>query len=464
MDKYFLAVDIGASSGRHILGKISDGRLELEEIYRFQNGLHDKNGSLCWDVPQLFSEIKAGMKKCADLGKIPCSMGIDTWGVDFVPVDDEGNIVGDTVGYRDSRTNGADDEVYKLVDESALYARTGIQKQIFNTVYQLMALKQKSPEVLERAQKILLMPDYFGWLLTGNSAAEYTNATTTQLINPETMDWDFELIDTLGYPRRIFQPVTMPGTVLGRLTEEIATEVGFSCEVILPATHDTGSAVLAVPADGALYISSGTWSLIGVERESADCSEKSASANFTNEGGFQGRYRYLKNIMGLWMIQSVRNEAGGEAFSEIERKTRELGDFGIRIDVNDDRFLSPVNMTEAVRDYCSSRGFKIPQTEYEVFSIIYHSLAECYAGAVSDIEALTGEKYAEISIVGGGCKDGYLNELTAAATGRHVFAGPVEATAIGNLLAQMIGAGEFESVKAARELVKNSFEIKIFGN
>ena len=249
MATYYLAVDIGASSGRLILGHLENGRIELEEVYRFENGMVKKNGHLCWEFDRLFREILAGMKKCREIGKVPVSMGVDTWGVDFVLLDKDGNVLGDTVGYRDHRTDGMDDEVYKIISLEELYERTGIQKAIFNTVYQLMAVKKTHPEYLEQAETLLHVPDYFHYLLTGQKTCEYTEATTGQLVKAETKDWDYELIDRLGYPRRIFQKLIMPGTPIGHLSPEVQAEVGFDLEVVAPATHDTGSAVLAVPAN-----------------------------------------------------------------------------------------------------------------------------------------------------------------------------------------------------------------------
>ena len=261
MERYYLAVDIGASSGRHILAHKENGKMVLEEIHRFPNGMADCNGEKVWDVDQLFGEILTGMKKCRELGKIPYSVGIDTWAVDFVLLDHKGRRLGNAVGYRDNRTQGMDEKVYAKISEKELYGRTGIQKQIFNTIYQLMALKCREPEVLVQADKLLMIPDYFHYLLTGRAVTEYTNATTTQLVNPQTKDWDEELILQLGYPADIFTEIVMPGTDLGEIKAEIAEEIGYSCKVVLPATHDTGSAVMAVPAQGddVLYISSGTY-------------------------------------------------------------------------------------------------------------------------------------------------------------------------------------------------------------
>ena len=465
MGNYYLAVDIGASSGRHMLASMEDGKMKLEEVYRFPNGMDNKNGTLCWDVDRLFTEIKNGLKKCKELGKIPATMGIDTWGVDYVLLDEKDQILGDTVGYRDSRTNGMDEKVYEKISLSALYERTGIQKQIFNTIYQLMAVKETHPEYLEQAKAILMIPDYFHFLLTGVKKNEYTNATTGQLVNPTTNDWDYELIDMLGYNKEMFQPVSMPGTVVGEFTQDIQNEVGFNCKVVLPATHDTGSAVLAVPTndDNAIYISSGTWSLMGIERKEADCSEKSCEMNFTNEGGYAGRFRYLKNIMGLWMIQSVRHEVNDAySFAEICAMAEEAKDFPSRVDANDECFLSPDNMTEEVKDYCRRTGKKVPETLGEIATVIYTSLAECYAKTAKELEEMTGRTYSRIHIVGGGSNAGYLNELTAKATKKEIHAGPGEATGIGNITAQMLKAEEFKTIEEARTIIHESFGVKVY--
>lgn len=476
MENYYLAVDIGASSGRHILGTVKDGLISLEEIYRFDNGMKKKNGHLCWDAEALFYEIKQGMKRCAQLGKIPHSMGIDTWAVDFVLLDSEGKMLGDAVGYRDDRTKGMDEKVYEIISQDELYGRTGIQKQIFNTIYQLMAVKEQNPDMLSAAETFLMIPDYFHYLLTGVKKQEYTNATTTQLVSPETNTWDYGLIEMLGYPKKLFTELSMPGTVVGNLTKAVKDEVGFDCEVVLPATHDTGSAVMAVPvperADGSdeedsiLYISSGTWSLMGTELLKADCSAESRKANLTNEGGYDYRFRYLKNIMGLWMIQSVKKELAeaGEkySFAELcEMASKET--ISSIVPCNDDRFLAPENMTEEVKACLREAGETVPETAGALAAVIYNSLARCYGETVEELEAITGRTYRAINIVGGGSNAEYLNELTAACTKKTVYAGPGEATAIGNLLAQMIRAGEFAGLSEAREAVYRSFEIKTYG-
>ena len=462
MEKYYLAIDIGASSGRHMLASVADGKMQLEEIYRFPNGMDNVNGTLCWDVKRLFTEIKNGLKKCKELGKIPVSMGIDTWAVDYVLLDKDDRILGDTVGYRDSRTDGMDQKVYEVISQSALYERTGIQKQMFNTIYQLMAVKEQHPEYMEQAESLLMIPDYFQFLLTGVKKMEYTNATSTQLIDPKTNDWDYELIEMLGYNRKMFRPVSMPGTVVGNFTKEIQEEVGFDCKVVLPATQDTGSAVLSVPTndDNAIYISSGTWSLMGIERKEADCSMASMQANFTNEGGYDHRFRFLKNIMGLWMIQSVKKEFEEDlSFAEIcERASKETIDS--IVDCNDDCFLAPQSMIKAVQDFCRATGQNVPQTVGEIAAVIYNSLGKCYGDTVKEIEAITGNTYDTIYVVGGGANAGYLNELTAKYTGKNVSAGPTEATAIGNITVQMLHDGVFASLPEARTCIGESFDIK----
>ena len=468
MNKYYLAVDIGASSGRHILGHLENGQMVLEEIYRFPNGNVKKDGELTWDIDGLFREILTGMKKCKEAGKIPVSIGIDTWAVDIVLLDEEDKRIGNVVGYRDSGTRYMDLKVYEQIPEEELYARTGIQKQIFNTIYQLMAWKERKPKLYANAKTMLMVPDYLHFLLSGVKATEYTNATTTQLVSPITKDWDFELIETLNYSPTLFQKIVLPGTCLGGLTEDVQREVGFDCKVVVPATHDTGSAVMAVPVapeereEDILYISSGTWSLMGTELTEANCSPESKACNLTNEGGYDYRFRYLKNIMGLWMIQSVKKEIGeGYSFGEICEMASKTVIPSI-VDANDDRFLAPKNMTEEVKLACEESGQPVPETLAEVAAVIYNSLAKCYGQTIAELEKLTGKHFAGIHIVGGGSNAEYLNQLTALATGKTVYAGPTEATAIGNLSVQMIAAGELSNLLDARNRIYESFSIKIY--
>lgn len=469
--KKYLAIDIGASSGRHILGWVEDGKIALKEVYRFDNSQVRKNGHDCWDLEKLVESVKAGIDAAAKEAEIT-SIGLDTWGVDFVLVDAAGNPVGDAVAYRDARTEGADKEIEaQVMGFGELYRRTGIQKANYNTIYQLWALKKEHPEELERAARYLSIPEYINYRLTGNMVSEYTHDSTTALLDAEKKTWDMELIERLGLPARIFGEIKMPGTTVGEYK---------GSKVVLPAMHDTGSAYLAVPArdDKAVYLSSGTWSLLGVEMDKPITSEESCKANFTNEGGAWGRYRYLKNIMGLWMIQSIRRELNGVKY--VEGKSGEAtrlalakladwqegkeytfkdledaakaADVCALVDANAQRFLNPESMTGEVMAAAAENG-RAPSTVGELIKCVYRSLAECYARAIRDMEKITGVEYTSINIVGGGSKDKYLNELTGEATGLKVFAGPTEGTAIGNLIVQMIAGGEFADLTEARKAI-----------
>ena len=460
-----LAIDIGASGGRHILGWLQDGQIRLEEIYRFQNGMAQKDGCLCWDVDALFSQVVAGLAKCAEIGKIPVSAGIDTWGVDFVLLDRDGNRIGPAVAYRDSRTEGMDAEVYKCVPETKLYARTGIQKQIFNTIFQLMALKKKRPHILDDAASLLMMPDYLHYKLCGVIKTEYTNASTTGLVNAFSRTWDDEIIAGCGFPRHLFRDIVPAGTILGELTDEVRQRIGFNCDVVLPPTHDTASAFLAIPAksDNSVYISSGTWSLMGVELLQPITSEDGRILNLTNEGGYQYRYRYLKNIMGLWILQSINKEIGGGiSYNYLEDLTRASNFTGV-VDVNEDRFFAPDSMITAIQDACIDGGFKEPQTIGDISRCICQSLAISYARTIDELQKLTSKHYDSINIIGGGCENMFLNEVTAETCGLPVYAGPTEGTALGNIVSQMITYEELSGLEAARATIRRSFNIRKVG-
>ena len=461
---YFLAVDIGASSGRLILSHLEEGQIKLEEIHRFPNGFSKKGEFLCWNLPALFAEILTGLKKCKVANKVPLTMGIDTWGVDFVLLDSKDQILGDTVSYRDNRTQGMAQKVYELIPEDTLYQRTGIQYQPFNTIYQLMALKESSSTLLEKAETLLMIPDYLHFLLTGKKCFEYTNATTTGLVNASTKTWDSEIIETLGYPSHLFKPLSLPGTIVGPLSEEIAKEVGFNLTVILPATHDTASAVLAVPSEteNSIYISSGTWSLMGIQSPTPYCSLESKLANFTNEGGYNYRFRYLKNIMGLWMIQSLKKELAPEMSFDTLCKNAAKESISSIVDCNAPCFLAPDSMTKAIQDYCSQTHQAVPKTIYELAAVTYNSLTYTYQKTIEELQSLTKQNYTKIHIVGGGCQAGYLNQLTTQFTGLPVLAGPVEATAIGNLVAQMLALDVFKDVSEAKRCIKSSFPLETY--
>ena len=470
--KSYLAVDIGASSGRHILGTVKDGKIALEEVYRFTNSQVRQDGHDCWDIDGLVDSVKAGIDEAMKKAEI-ASIGIDTWGVDFVLLDENGDRCSDAVAYRDTRTAGADAEIERDVLSFAdLYRRVGIQKTSFNTIYQLWALKKEHPEQLERAAHFLMVPEYINYRLTGKIVHEYTDSSTTALLDAAKKDWDFDLIEKLGLPKRIFGKLEMPGATVGAYK---------GVPVVLPALHDTGSAYLAVPArdDRAVYLSSGTWSLLGVENEKPITNKAAQLANFTNEGGAWGRYRFLKNIMGLWMIQSIRRELNGVkyvegkdnaetkealaklsdyekgrqySFSDLSNIARGENTYSTLVDVNAQRFMNPDSMIGEVIAAASEEGIP-PKTLGELMQCVYKSLAACYADAIRNLSEITGKTYTSLNIVGGGCQDLYLNALTAEATGLEVFAGPIEGTAIGNLIVQMVTAGEFKDLAEARKAI-----------
>ncbi len=454
MKTYYLAIDIGASSGRHILGYIENDRLCLEEIYRFDNNIKNENGTLIWDIENLFSEVKAGIAKCKAIGKIPKTVAIDTWGVDYVLLDENKKEILPAVAYRDGRTEESSKAVAELISQAELYSRTGIQKQNFNTIYQLYADKLSGK--LEKAKHFLMMPEYLSFKLTGEMHNEYTEATTSNLVNAESKQWDKYILDKLGLPEDIFRPLSVPGTVAGSFAEEVKNEVGFDSTVILAPSHDTASAVAACPIDDeSVYISSGTWSLIGTENAEAVLSEKAQKANFANEGGIEYRFRFLKNIMGMWLFQNIRRNINKElSYDEMMNLAAESS-FKEKIDPNDNVFLAPENMIEAVRNYLGKPDLPLG----DVLSSVYHSLADSYRKAVCEIEDISGKDIKAIHIVGGGSKDKYLNKLTAEYTGKKVFTGLMEATATGNLISQIMYDKKI-TLTQAREIIKETFEIK----
>ena len=462
MQKYYLAIDIGASSGRHILGSIENGNLVLEEIYRFKNGGVDRNGEFVWDIENLEYSVIEGLKKCKELGKIPESVGIDTWGVDYALLDENDNRIGNIFSYRDQRTEAVIDKVFAITPDKELYLRTGIQTQPYNTIFQLFADKESGK--LNGAKSLLFTPDYLSYVLTGVKQNEYSIASTSGLINAETRDWDWQIIEKLGYPKEIFLPLSAPGTVIGNLTDKIASEVGFTCKVIAPASHDTASAVMAVPAtDNPLYISSGTWSLMGIENAKENTSDLARLSGFTNEGGFNKSIRFLKNIMGLWMIQCIKKEYDDKySFSDFVIEAEKVVGFNSIVEVNDKSFFAPKSMISAVKEYCAKTNQKVPETVGEIVLCVYNSLAKSYKETTEQIEGIYNTKFNSISIVGGGCQNELLNKLTAKWSGKTVLAGPVEATATGNVLSQMISLGEVDSLLAGKQLIAKSFNVKTY--
>lgn len=467
MPTYYVAVDIGASSGRLILAWLDGGRLHLEEVHRFENGaVPGDDGYLVWRVDYLAGHIVQGLKKCKDLNKIPKSVAIDTWGVDYALVDGGGRLLGGVVAYRDERTLSVIDRVHDIVPEEEIYARTGIQKQVFNTIYQLYSVKEKEPALLAQTKSLLMLPSYLSFRLTGKPvSSEYTHATTGALVNAESGDWDWDIIERLGFPKGIFGTLAMPGDSAGYFSEAVRDEVGFDAEVVLPPSHDTASAFLAVPVtddNPGIYISSGTWSLMGIERERPDCRDECRRLGFTNEGGYGRNFRFLKNIMGLWIVQSLRRELlpdGG--FEDVIAMAKRGSAYRGVIDVNDHVLFAPKSMADAVGDCCRRYCGGVPANADQLVACAYNSLAKSYADTARDIEKLSGKTYDRIMVVGGGCRDDYLNELTARYSGKAVHAGPVEATALGNVACQMIRDGIFAGVEEARAAIRDSFEVKV---
>ncbi len=457
---HYLAIDIGASSGRHILGSYENGKLTLKEIYRFSNGAVKRGDKLVWDTEELFKNIVEGIKQCNSVGVVPYSVGIDTWGVDYALLDENGELIDEVFSYRDGRTQTSILEVEKIISFEESYKITGIQRAQYNTVYQLYADKLSGK--LEKAKTMLSIPDYLHYLLSGVKKNEYTHASTSGLLDAKTGDWSWELIDKLGYPREIFGKLYKPGEVVGELKKEIQEIVGFNTKVVFPASHDTASAVMAVPAvEGTpLYISSGTWSLLGTELSAPITNEQAFKFNATNEGGYGGTIRFLRNITGMWAIQSVKKELGGKySYDDLMNLAIDCVSTGSIIDLNDDRFLAPESMIDEIKNYCKEKGLKVPQSVGEIMDVIYRSLASIYAQTIKATEIVTGKTFEVLNIVGGGSKDGYLNKLTKEYTGKRVLAGPTEGTAVGNLLAQIISAGEIENLKEGRQVVVNSFNV-----
>lgn len=449
---YYLAIDIGASSGRHILGYIDNGRLKLEEIHRFENYITNQNSTLVWDIEHLVNEVKKGIAKCKEIGKIPCTVAIDTWGVDYVLLDENKKEIKPCYCYRDSRTNAVVDEVESLVSPARLYAKTGIQKQNFNTFYQLYADKKNGR--LQNAKYFLMMPEYLSFKLTGVCKNEYTNATTTGLVNAKTKTWDNDILSALDLPSELFGALNTPSSLVGDLSADIQKAVGFNCAVLFAPSHDTASAVCACPMlDDDLYISSGTWSLIGTEITQPILSDNARKLNFSNEGGIDYRFRFLKNYMGMWLFQNIRRNLNKSmTYDEMMTLAMNCGEYKY-FDVNDRTLVAPDNMIDAIGKLICSDDLGL------ILNSVYHSLAKSYSEAVSEIEAVTGKRFNAIHIVGGGCQDKYLNALTRDYTGKSVTAGLIEATATGNIVSQIMHDKKI-SLAAARDLIKNSFDIK----
>ena len=456
MIKYSLAIDMGASGGRHILGHLENGRLVTEEVYRFENSMKPQNGQLIWDVEEIFGHILAGLRRCNELGKVPATIAIDTWGVDYVLLDENKKELLPCVAYRDNRTLAVMEEVYAILPKARLFARTGIAEQSFNTIFQLYCDKKSGK--LDSAAHILMLPDYFSWRLTGVMKNEYTIASTSGLVNAEARQWDGLILDTLGIPQRIFQPLSMPGTPVGNLSAEVQQILGYDAQVVLCPAHDTASAVLACPmGENSLYISSGTWSLLGMETQVPTTTPEAMDAGLTNEGGTHGRYRFLKNIMGMWLFQSIRKELNKRyTYDEMMFMAKESAYEGT-FDPTDASLLAPESMLSAIRALLRDDDLPLG----DVLAAVYHSLAQSYRRTVHQMETISGQKVNAIHIVGGGSRDRYLNALTAETVGMPVIAGPTECTAEGNLLGQLMYLDSSLTLADARSLIARTHEAEM---
>jgi rhamnulokinase len=471
MAKY-VAVDLGAESGRVIVGEVE----KVEVVHRFPNHPVRIGGSIYWDILGIFTQIKIGLREA--FSRYPrqiCSIGVDTWGVDYALLDRQGDLLGSLYHYRDSRTDGVPDQVYEIVPRREIFEQTGIQYMQINTIYQLFAHRQAKPELVSQARYLLTLPDLLHYWLTGEIRNEYSHVTTTQLYNPRTRQWSWKLIDALGFDRRWFGEIIPSGTRIGKLLPHIAAEVGAAgeVEVVASGSHDTASAVAAVPAAGNpnyAYLSSGTWSLLGMECPEPIIDDKSYACNFTNEGAAGGGIRFLKNIIGLWIIQECKRHWDRtdreRSYAELTELAREFGPADLSIDANDPRFLKPGliddSMPDRIRAFCRETGQKEPDSPAETVRAVLQSLAALYATTIGELTEVTGRPVAELYIIGGGSRNNLLCRLTAAEAGIPVFAGPAEATAVGNILIQAIAMGEIGSIEEGRRLIRSSYEIEEF--
>lgn len=468
MTKRVLAFDFGASSGRAIIGCFDGDKITLEEVHRFSNDPVSVGGTVYWDVLRLFYEIKQGIIKAKIAGGFD-SIGIDTWGVDFGLIDSEGKLMENPVHYRDARTAGLVDEAFKTMPKEKLYGITGIQFMELNTLFQLIALKKYRPWMLERADKMLFMPDLFGYMLTGKMCAEYSIASTSQLIDLDKRTWSKEILDAFGIKESVFAPLVQPGTVLGELSKEICEECGVDpVPVISVCGHDTQSAITSVPCEDGdfAFLSSGTWSLFGTELDKPIVNETSMNINITNEGGFDGSTGFLKNIIGLWLIQESRRQWKREgkeySYADLEKLALAAEPFKCFIDPDAPEFVPHGNIPERVREFCRKTGQYVPETVGEIMRCIYESLAMKYRLTFEKLRECTERDYPVIHVIGGGTKDGLLCQMTANSCDRTVKAGPIEATVMGNVAVQLMSDGSVKNIGQARKIVADSSELKTF--
>lgn len=464
----FIAADYGAGSGRILLGKISDKSIQLEELHRFNNPQIRVHGHLYWDLLRLYDELLSGLYKAVLAGhKDIHGIGVDTWGVDFGLVGRNDVLLGNPYCYRDSRTDGIMEEVFRFASRHEIYQFTGIQFMQLNTLFQLYSMVKSDHPWLDAAERLLFMPDLFNFLLTGEKISEYTMASTSQLLNAETRQWEPTLFAKLNLPVDLMCDLIEPGRIVGNLLPELAKEVGLSgVDVIAPGCHDTASAAAAVPAQGEnwAYLSSGTWSLLGIEAESPIINDQSLNFNFTNEGGVDGTIRFLRNAMGLWLLQGAQKcwskKGISLSYDELIARASAAAPFKAIVDPDDKTFLNPDDMLSAIDWYCVQKGLDKPENEGEYARAIFESLALKYRWIIDKINSMREEPLETLYIVGGGSQNDLLNQFTANATGLPVYAGPVEATGLGNIMMQGIAKGIISSIEEGRELVRGSFHVK----
>lgn len=462
----YLAIDFGGGSGRVIAGTVDGGRVTMQLVHRFANRQVRLGEHVYWDFLALFADMKEGLRKAASLGLKIDGIGIDTWGVDFGLIDKHGNLLGNPVCYRDARTKGMPQEVFKTIDQAKHYSINGTQMMDINTIFQLYAMKLAKDPTLDAAEHLLFTPDLFSYFLTGVANNEYTIASTSELLNATTKDWDWETIDALCLPRKLFGDIVMPGTVRGKLRKDIAEETGLGeVDVIAVGSHDTASAVAAVPATDdespVAFISSGTWSLLGVEISEPILTEQARKADFTNEGGVGGSITFLQNITGLWFLQRLMAEwkaEGDEQQYDVILPQAERATIPTVIPVDHEAFQNPPSMQQALCDYCSQNGLQVPQTKAEMVRVVLQSLAHKYAEATAALNTMIPSPVKKLHIIGGGSQNKLLNRLTQEALGVPVEAGPVEATGLGNILTQAMAKGQLQSMAELRSVVRNSLQ------
>lgn len=463
-----LALDFGASSGRAIIGNFDGEKISLQEIHRFTNDPVIVQDTMYWDALRLFHDIKTSLIKAKQQTTIQ-SLGIDTWGVDFGLLDNKGNLINNPVHYRDKRTKGMIDKAFAKLDKDTFYKLTGNQFMELNTVFQLMALQEQDPDTLARAKTLLFMPDLFNYFLSGKKATEYTIASTSQILNARAKSWSSEIIENLHLPKDIFTKIVEPGTKIGTLSDSICEELGLNkIDIVAVAEHDTQSAMISVPTqdDDFIFLSCGTWSLLGTELNEPIINQTSADLNITNEGAANNKISFLKNIIGLWLIQESRRQwikEGKEyGFGELEQMAKQVGFINSFINTDDPQFVAAGNIPQRIRDYCKETNQYVPQNEAEIVRCIDQSLALKYRYALEQIEQCTGKTYSAINIIGGGIQSKLLCQLTADICGKKVIAGPVEATVMGNIAMQLIALGAIKDIKEARKIIANSEQITIY--